>query len=291
MSAAHDAEDRRFATLHLRLGGLALARAELEDIQRRSQLDAPGLADLAEARWRSGDLGAAATAAADHLAAGGSRPIARVIAAEAATAAGRPGEARAHVDALGPVEAEALDHLFAGMPRRAYWPSAPSTPVGPLSTMFGAEGSAQPGRRPPTTEPPPTELAAEASPAQPASGGPPLMAGLWTEDEPGFGGRASAAGPRRPAEPAEELARAREELASGDPADAARGLARLTLVLRLDPALAAAVLGALGPAREAGALLVRGDACRLLGRQLEAEAAFAAAARALEGPSRRARPS
>jgi hypothetical protein len=116
------------------------------------------------------------------------------------------------------------------------------------------------------------------------------MAGLWTDDEPGLADTAAATR-RRPAAPAEELARAREELDSGVPGASARGLARLSLVLRLDPALAADVLGALGPGRDAATMVVRGDACRLLGRTLEAEAAFAAAARALDEPDRRTRPS
>jgi hypothetical protein len=288
VSAADLAEDRRLATLHLRLGELSLARAELEDLHRRAALDAPGLADLAEARWRSGDLDAAEVAAVDHLAAGGSRPIARAIAAEAATAAGRPGEARAHVEALGPVDAEALEHLFAGMPRRAFWPSAPNAPIEPPETMFGTDRARTPGRGRPAAE----RLTAAPSPH--ADAPPPVdqpqMAGLWTDDEPGLADPAAATR-RRPAGPAEELARAREELDSGVPGASARGLARLSLVLRLDPALAADVLGALGPGRDAATMVVRGDACRLLGRTLEAEAAFAAAARALDEPGRRTRPS
>ena len=288
MSAADLAEDRRLATLHLRLGELALARAELEDLHRRAALDAPGLADLAEARWRSGDLDAAEAAATDHLAAGGSRPIARAIAAEAATAAGRPGEARVHVEALGPVDAEALEHLFAGMPRRAFWPSAPNAPIEPPETMFGMDRARGPGRGRPAAE----RLTAAPSPH--AAAPPPVdqaqMAGLWTDDEPSLVDPGVAAR-RRPAAPAEELARGREEIASGDPAASARGLVRLSLVLRLDPALAADVLGALGHGRDAATMVVRGDACRLLGRALEAEAAFAAAARALDDPDRPARPS
>jgi hypothetical protein len=288
VSATDLAEDRRLATLHLRLGDLALARAELEDLHRQEALDAPGLADLAEARWRSGDLEAAEAAATDHLAAGGSRPIARAIAAEAATAAGRPGEARAHVEALGPVDAEALEHLFAGMPRRAFWPSAPNAPIEPPETMFGTDRARTPGRGRPAAE----RLTAAPSPHAdaPPTVGQPRMDGLWTDDEPGLVDPAAATR-RRPAAPAEELVRAREELASGDSGASARGLARLALVLRLDPALAADVLGALGPGRDAATMLVRGDACRLLGRTLEAEAAFAAAARALDEPGRPARPS
>jgi hypothetical protein len=287
VSAADLAEDRRLATLHLRLGDLALARAELEDLHRRAALDAPGLADLAEARWRSGDLDGAEAAASDHLVAGGSRPIAHAIAAEAATAAGRPGEARVHVEALGPVDTEALEHLFAGMPRRAFWPSAPNAPIEPPDTMFGVDRRRAPDRRRPASE---RLVAAPMRRPEPLpTADQPETARLWGDDEPGLVDPAAAR--PRPAAPAEELARAREELASGDPAASARGLARLSLVLRLDPALAADVLGALGHGRDAATMLVRGDACRLLGRTLEAEAAFAAAARALDEPDRAARPS
>jgi len=288
VSAADLAEDRRLATLHLRLGELALARAELEDLHRRAALDAPGLADLAEVRWRSGDLDAAEAAATDHLAAGGSRPIAHAIAAEAATAAGRPGEARAHVEALGPIDAEALEHLFAGIPRRAFWPSAPNAPVEPPETMFGTDRARTAGRGRPAAE------RLTAAPSHHVDAPPPVdhpqMTGLWTDDEPGLLDTAAAAR-RRPAAPAEEMARAREDLASGDPAASARGLARLSLALRLDPALAADVLGALGHGRDAATLVVRGDACRLLGRTREAEVAFAAAARALDEPGRPGRSS
>src|SRR3954447_7414385 len=64
-------EDLRLACLHLRLGMLTAARAELEDLEHRGELGAGGRAALAEARWRSGDLEAAGEAAQAHLAAGG----------------------------------------------------------------------------------------------------------------------------------------------------------------------------------------------------------------------------
>ena len=48
--------EARLARLHLRTGMLALARAELETLAARGELDSTALADLAEARWRSGDL-------------------------------------------------------------------------------------------------------------------------------------------------------------------------------------------------------------------------------------------
>ena len=49
--------------MHLRLGSLALARAELEALASHGILDDDGLLDLAEARWRTGDLPAAGEAA------------------------------------------------------------------------------------------------------------------------------------------------------------------------------------------------------------------------------------
>ena len=259
VTAAWLAEDRRLASLHLRVGALALARAELEDFRRRGDLDVEGDADLAEARWRSGDLEGAAAAAGDHLSMGGSRSIAIVIAAEAAAAAGHPVEARAHVEALGSADASTLEALFAGMPRRAFWPSAPGIGAAVLDQL------------PPPAEPRRRRPGALVTGAARAAG---------AVDE-------GAAGALSDADPVDELALARDELANGAAADAARGIARLALVLRLDPSLAPAVLGALGRRRDPAGLTVEGDACRLLGRHLEAEAAFAAARRALgdSGPN------
>jgi hypothetical protein len=99
----------------------------------------------------------------------------------------------------------------------------------------------------------------------------------------GMGGRASRPAGRRAKaqmDPISELARAREEL----DAKPDRAFLRLALVLRHDPTLAPAVLDALHLRREPIAALVRGDAQRLLGRHLEAEAAFDVAAESLEVP-------
>jgi hypothetical protein len=79
-------------------------------------------------------------------------------------------------------------------------------------------------------------------------------------------------------DPATELAAAREELSSRPE----RAILRLSLVLRHDPTFAPAVLDILHLRREPTAALVRGDAQRLLGRHMEAEAAFDAAAESLE---------
>jgi hypothetical protein len=46
-AAASAADDARLARIHLRMGQLTLARAELEDLYRRDELDPSGLASLA----------------------------------------------------------------------------------------------------------------------------------------------------------------------------------------------------------------------------------------------------
>ncbi|HXG25388.1 MAG TPA: hypothetical protein VNL94_00845, partial [Candidatus Binatia bacterium] len=122
---ADPSEDLRLARIHLRMGQLTLARAELEDLLGRDALDTTGLAVLAEARWRTGDAEGAALSAEAHLEAGGGDAIAICIAAEAAAADGRPGDARALMDRLPDADAATLDVLFAGMPRRAFWPAGP----------------------------------------------------------------------------------------------------------------------------------------------------------------------
>jgi hypothetical protein len=259
--AASIAEDRQLAALHLRVGSLALACAELEDLSRRGALDTGALADLAEARWRCGDLEGAAVAAADHLAAGGTRPVALVIAAEGAVVARRPIEAKADLDVLGDLDARTVDALFAGMPRHAPWPSAPEDASG---VRQGPRGT---GRATRTRSP----------------------SGAGRGDR---GGADAGGSQAQAADLSGELDRARIELGSGVAADAAHGVARLALVLRLDPALAPAILDALQQRRDPAALLLRGDACRLLGRHLEAEAALQAASQALGAldPGRPPRP-
>ena len=117
--------DLRMARVHLRMGQLMLARAELEDLHRRDALDVVGLAVLAEARWRTGDGSGAADAALAHLDAAGSDDVAVCIAAEAMAAEGRPADARLMMDRLPASDATTLDALFAGMPRRAFWPAGP----------------------------------------------------------------------------------------------------------------------------------------------------------------------
>ena len=120
------ADDRRsslrLARVHLRLGSLSLARAELEALGNRNLLDDDGCLDLAEARWRTGDLAAAGEAAIALVDRGRDDTIALVIAAEATAAQGRPGEARRLAGrAIAGLDVP-LEVLFAGMPRSSIWP-------------------------------------------------------------------------------------------------------------------------------------------------------------------------
>jgi hypothetical protein len=286
------------------MGQLLLARAELEDLLGRDALGTRSLAALAEARWRTGDALGAATAAEAHLDAGGTDPIALCIAAEAAAADGRPSDARILMDRLPIADAATLDALFAGMPRRAFWPAGPvdrseldeirreadarsATAGAGMGTRAGssvrellsdtgatgAAGPAEPRGVPSRSVPGPREVLE-------ASGAWPDIAAQMTAGDGGVAGRKARAERRHKArlDPRGELDHAREELGSKPE----RAFLRLALALRADPTLAPAVLEAINLRREPAAALLRGDAQRLLGRHLEAEAAFDAAAETLE---------
>jgi hypothetical protein len=309
--------DLRMARVHLRMGQLMLARAELEDLYRRDALDVVGLAVLAEARWRTGDGAGAADAAIAHLDASGTDDVAVCIAAEAMAAEGRPADARILMDRLPASDATTLDALFAGMPRRAFWPAGPIDRSDIDELRREADARAVAGRRSglvvrdPGAESP-TEVYDQAAGtgAAPAQAGSPLgapptdrraipgprevleatAAGAWGPGQPvgsesgraggGYLGRAPRIGERRvkgQMDPATELSRARDELS----AKPERAILRLALVLRHDPTYAPVVLDILHLRREPGAAMVRGDAQRLLGRHMEAEAAFDAAAESL----------
>ncbi len=301
-------DEVRLARVHLRLGQLTLARAELEDLLRRDQLDPTSFAILAEARWRTGDTAAAADAAQAHIDAGGLDDVALCIAAEAAAADGRADDARALMDLLPASDAVTLDALFAGMPRRGFWPAGP-VDRGDLEELRrdAAGRDAQPGRRsPPPARPaidavteayghpgaiaPPSSGAGGAYSAIPSPSDVLEAAGAWqprpksaaaAQSTQRAGVRAGRPTDRRKKgqlDPAAELARARTELDSRPD----QAYLRLALVLRHDPTFAPMVLEALHLRREPAAALLRGDAQRLLGRHLEAEAAFDAAAESLE---------
>ena len=140
------AVDGRLARLHLRTGLHALGRAELEALAGTAALgggaalDADTLLDLAEARWRTGDLAGAGEAATVYLEGGGASALGYVIAAEAMSGLGRPGEAkRLAGHALERLDAP-LDVLFAGMSRSGVWPMDPADPGEPVAALFPPSG-------------------------------------------------------------------------------------------------------------------------------------------------------
>lgn len=293
--------DLRLARLHLRTGAIPLARAELEALAVLQALDRDGYLDLAETRWRSGELASAGDAVVEYLEGGGTDALAYVIAAEASAAMGRIGDARRLARrALDRLNVP-LERVFAGQPRSEVWPSATDAEVQPVSTLFsGAPPSPSRGGR----------IGLSGAPALSSGHARPLESLLATgqmdpwdsSPPPGAGGgspyetlplgldldRVDAPLPVSPPQqpgvpsefdPAAELQAAREAIASGD---LDRAGVRLALVLRVRPALAPAVLdvarGVDGPAFD----LVRGDALRLTGHEAAAQEAFASAVRGVE---------
>lgn len=285
--------DLALARLHLRLGSLALARAELETLAGRDALDQDGLVDLAEARWRTGDIAGAGEAAVAAMDDEDGPLLALVVAAEAAAARGRPTEARRLADRAMEVANGSIDLLFAGMPRAAVWPPDAAAPPPSPTTMF------DPPRRAPSVvhrhPMPHGEAAADApapgvmgeAPVEPSGDADASTIGLWeaTAAAPGAdvapdlatdveaGGEADDPGDLPVGDT--ELGLGRAALDAGDGDEAAF---RLGLVLRVSPALAPAVLDLVQGRTERGMTLVRGDAYRLVGREIEARRAFAEAA-------------
>jgi tetratricopeptide (TPR) repeat protein len=253
------------AHTHLRLGSLALARVELETMAGMGLLDTGGIVDLAEVRWRTGDLLGAGEAASAALRDDPEHPIALVIAAEAASALGRPTEARRLADQAVRASRGSLDAIFGGMPRSGVWPADAAEPPPTAPTLFDREPEAvmaaastvAPGHHPPVAE------------RRPAAAPTALTLGLWEAE----GGTETVATP--PPDPAAELEAGREALVAGAIDDA---VLHFLLALRLAPALAPAVLEATDGARGAALTMVRGDAYRLAGHEAEAQQAYVIAA-------------
>jgi hypothetical protein len=214
------------------MGSLVLARAELEAFAGRGELDDDAIVDLAEARWRTGDLAGAGEVASAAIAAGHEDPLALIIAAEAIAALGRPGEARRLAGRALDAVHGSLDPLFAGMPRSLIWPIDPEPVAGTA-----------------------------AAPALPPIADDHLTP-LPDADEALDAGRAA--------------------LERGDRSE---GVHRLAIALRLGPVLAPAVLDALGSTSGPEAELLRGDAFRLVGREIEARRSYAIVLGALAAPS------
>jgi tetratricopeptide (TPR) repeat protein len=260
---AHEV-DRLLARTHLRLGMLSFARAELERLAVQGALDPAALADLAEARWRTGDLVGAGRVAEAALEAGAQDTTVLVVAAESAMADGRVSDAQRFADAA-LARSPDLDALFAGLPRSRVWRGGaqetgaqdePAAVVGDVAQPAADEAPA--AERPAGAPAPETATEQPPEPVRPRDERPTAL--------PTGAGSAHrlisfAAGALRN--------------------DRGRAAVELALVLRSEPSLAPAVLELLGrgpaPAmsRSAAALeIVRGDAYRLIGRPREAEEAY-----------------
>jgi len=272
--------DARLARLHLRGGMLSLARAELEQMAGVSELDREALADLAEARWRSGELVRAAEAAEAHLAAGGTEPLAQLICAEGAERQGRLADAERHAEAVLDRVGLGIEQLFAGEARSTAWPEPDvgwmdvgASEPGRWNLLVGGVEVADPNPGTWTAAP---EARMSIPPAASGSRGGPNSAAATQDDR------------------TEATETADRELATASLELAARHVrpvpSRLALVLRLDPAFAASVIeladGALpaaahDPPTAAALHIVRGDAYRGLGYETEAVAAYHLALRVL----------
>ena len=282
--------------MHLRGGLLPLARAALEQMAGAGTLDRDAMADLAEVRWRSGDLEGAADAARAHASSGGAEPFAVLIIAEDLARVGRQAEAHDFANAVLERVGGVVDPLFASEPRSPVWPAAddgwmPQDGSAPGRWGLLAGGSEVAAPTPQTWQLEPVDTAAAAvvteAPATTTHQAPLGRGGL---SQPS--GQASTSAVLMSGRLAgEELESVDRSIASGDTNAAAH---RLAVLLRLDPALAPVILSAADKAAattpqggsRAALHLVRGDAYRILGRDNEAAAAYQQAHQALTtGPS------
>ena len=301
---ASQADQVRFARLHLRTGSLLQARSEFEALAACDLLDVPSTLDLAEVRWRTGDLIGAGMAANDYLAAKGEEVLGHLIAAEAAASANRTVEARQHADRALERSLSNLDGFFAGVPRRMSWPettwTAPAavkieTPVfeapakktaslasetrveAPLGSLWEPEIAAVEQAADLTALEPDAHVALESTPVAPAT----------EQTEPSVAETAPAISEPQLAPVADntwggEIGTGTASLEAGDALMAALHFA---IALRTSPESARAVLDAIGEHSDLALGLVRGDALRLLGNESEAGQAYASVALRL-GPNK-----
>jgi hypothetical protein len=267
--------DARLARLHLRLGQVELARAELEALAGTTELDADTLLARAEARWRTGDLPGAGEAAGACLDAGRTDTIALVIAAEATAAIGRPSEARRLAALALERTGESLDGLFAGIPRSLIWPADPSEAGQPAGVLFPEPNPGIAGAAGASAVPiaPRTEDVERGDEGRTLGGQVPVATGPGLWDQKGA--------PRIPGgelpDAQSAIAAATAALADGRFGD---GAVYLAIALRLASALAPTVLELVEASerRTPELELVRGDAYRVVGHELEARRAYAIAA-------------
>ena len=268
-SAVRDA-DLVVARLHLRLGSLSLARAELEALAGRDALDEEGIVDLAEVRWRTGDLAGAGEAAVARLEHAPDDVIALVIAAEVQADLGRPSEARRLANRALTRSDVPIDVIFAGMPRSSVWPIDPGAPPEPAGELFDDLPQAPGGHlfAPAPVFDETTESTDGSNfPAAGEAAGP----SLWEA-------HSETIAPVLP-DSKELLKRSRAALRAGRPGQAAAGLA---LALRADSSLAPRILDLLAGRTEPVLALVRGDANRIVGHEAEALRDYATAVAAID---------
>jgi hypothetical protein len=261
-------------------------------------LDADAMADLAEVRWRGGDLEGASDAARAHLAAGGSDPMAALILAEDLMRTGQPPEARRYAEFVYARSGGAIDQLFAQEPRSPIWP--------PADDGWMAQGADEPGQfgllvgGGEVAAPTPQTWVAE--PVAQAAAADTVAAAVTPAAPAGRGAAASPGGPTTTTAmvvsgrlAGQELEKVDGSLASGD----IRGATgRLAVLLRLDPALAPIILSSAeramatrpAPSELPALHLIRGDAYRIMGRENEAAAAYRSAHQALSAGPRREDP-
>ncbi len=267
-AVADPATEIRFARLHLRTGSLHRARSEYESLAGNNLLDTPATLDLAEVRWRTGDLAGAGSAAAAYLAADGQEALGFLIAAEAAAAQDHVADARRLAGRALERSLVNLEVFFAGVPRRMTWPASRWT--APAAIKIDASSpAATPDRAAPSpvmgeplTEAPEGSLWArtkELPAPEPEAQLPAAASHLW-------GG---------------EVAAGAAALRAGDALMAALHFA---VALRMTPESARAVVDGIGERQDLALELVRGDALRLLGNGSGAGEAYASVESALSKP-------
>jgi hypothetical protein len=299
---------RRLARIHLRTGSLTTARAQLESLAGRNLLDTTGTLDLAEARWRTGDLHGAGEAAGAYLAANGDEALGFVIAAEAASLGNHDVEARRHMEQALLRTLTSLDSIFAGIPRKAMlaesgWETTPApekTPAAesPKAAAPASEPAPEPEAKP--AEPAAAEPEPAAEPEVKAAAVPAgaVEAAAEAEPEPTPTALIPEASGTPTTEPSTAdaatqplvdpgRAQADTEIAAGmallETGDALLAALHFGVALRMTPESAQSVLGAIGDRHDLALELVRGDALRMQGHERDAGQAYQSVASALNG--------
>jgi hypothetical protein len=289
----------RLARIHLRTGSLTTAHAQLEALAGRNLLDTAGTLDLAEARWRTGDLHGAGEAADAYLAADGGEALGLVIAAEAAALDHHDGEARRHMEQALLRTLTSLDVIFAGVPHRlTLTQSGPEMGTAPEETPAAESPKTVAAAQPAANEPAETEPAAQSAANKPTEPPEAIEAAAEAEtaaseaelvpEAPGTPAtEASTAG--APTQPVVDSgwSQADTEIAAGiallQTGDALLAALHFGIALRMTPESAQAVLGAIGDRHDLALELVRGDALRMQGHERDAAEAYRSVASALSG--------